>query len=215
MDRIPSARHRPDRRAACARLALCAVGPALVTRVGAQAAFDLSQLMHLLSQVTSGQATFVERRSVAMLDKPLESSGRLSFDAPDTFVRETLKPRQERLAVVGNELTMSQGSRTRTVTLDSVPQAAVIIEAVRGTLTGNREAIERRFIATVAGSSQQWTLELVPREARLHDLVASIQVSGRQALLHEVSVRMADGDQSVMTIESVQASTSRAASAAS
>jgi hypothetical protein len=37
-----------------------------------------------------------------MLDRTLQSSGRLSFKAPDSFVRETLKPRHEKLAVDGN-----------------------------------------------------------------------------------------------------------------
>ena len=104
----------------------------------AQAAFDLGQLTQLLATVKAGSATFTEKRSVTMLERTLESSGRLSFEAPDTFVRETLKPRQERMAVVGNQVTMSLGSRSRTVPLDSVPEAAVIVEAIRGTLTGNR-----------------------------------------------------------------------------
>ena len=57
-------------------------------------AFDLAQLMPLLAQTRSGEARFTERRTVAMLERPLESSGRLWFEAPDTFVRETLKPRE-------------------------------------------------------------------------------------------------------------------------
>lgn len=181
----------------------------------AQVTFDLPTLMQTLAQVTSGEATFTERRSVAMLEHNLEFTGRLSFEAPDTFVRETLRPRQERLAVVGNNLTMSQGARSRTVPLDSVPQAAVIIDAVRGTLTGNREAIERRFGATVSGSVAHWSLELVPREASLRDVVSVIRVAGHQALVHEVTVTMADGDKSVMTIVPVAPSAAAPASAAS
>ena len=68
-----------------------------------------------------------------------------SFRAPDTFIRETLKPRREKLEVTGNMLTMSLGERSRTVQLDSAPEAAVIVEAMRGTLTGNRESLERLF----------------------------------------------------------------------
>jgi len=192
---------RLDRRAALARLAAIASAGAVPLAVWPQAAFDLPQLMQTLSQVSAGEATFTERRSVAMLDHPLEFSGRLSFEAPDTFVRETLKPRPERLAVVGNNLTMSQGGRSRTVTLDSVPQAAVIVEAIRGTLTGNRDALERRFTATVGGSAPHWSLELVPREAQLRDVVSSIRLTGRHSLVREVTVTMSDGDKSVMTIE--------------
>ena len=167
----------------------------------AEAPFDMAQLMRTLAQVKAGEATFTEKRSVAMLERTLESSGRLSFEAPDSFTRETLKPRRDRVSVVGNTVTMSQGSRNRTVALDAVPEAAVIIEALRGTLTGNRAALEKNFSTTVSGNAQRWALELVPRDWRLREQVTSVRVSGQQALLREVVVAMADGDRSVMTIE--------------
>ena len=206
---------RTDRLTRRAALALIGAGAAaLALPARAQGTFDLVQLMRTLAQVKAGEASFVEKRSVAMLERTLQSSGRLSFEAPDTFVRETLKPMQEKIAVVGNEVTMSRGTRSRTVPLDSVPEAAVIMEAIRGTLTGNREAIERNFSASVSGTAQRWELELKPNEPRLRELVISVRLSGAQALVREVAVAMADGDRSVMTIEPVVPGT-RPASAAS
>ena len=190
----------PDRRRALAPMLAGLVAALLPVFAGAQPVFDLAPLMQLLAQVKAGDAIFTEKRSVKMLERTLESSGKLSFEAPDTFVRETLKPRQERLAVVGNMVTMSLGSRSRTVPLDSVPEAAVIVEAIRGTLTGNREAIERNFAATVTGDAARWSLELVPRVPRLRELVLSVRVSGQQAVVREVVVAMSDGDRSVMSI---------------
>jgi outer membrane lipoprotein-sorting protein len=167
----------------------------------AATAFDLAQLMKTLAAVRAGEASFVERREVAMLDRTLESSGRLSFEVPDTFVRETLKPSRQRMAVAGNTLTLNEGGRTRTMELDAAPEAAVVVEAIRGTLTGNRDALERHFTASVTGTAERWSLELVPREARLRGQVAAVRVSGEQALVREVAVLLADGDRSVMTIE--------------
>ena len=166
-------------------------------------AFDLGALTTLLGRVRSGEATFVETRRVEMLDRTLMSSGRLSFRAPDNFVRETLKPRHEKLAVEGNTLTMSLGERSRTMQLDASPEAAVIVEAVRGTLTGNRAALERLFETTVSGVPDRWTLELVPRDLRLRGQVQSVRLSGREATVREVQVLLADGDRSLMTIEPV------------
>jgi outer membrane lipoprotein-sorting protein len=189
----------PDRLAAlrAALLALClgALGPAHAQ------GFDLQALMQKLSQVRSGEARFEEDRRVQQLDQTLRSSGRLSFTAPDTFVRETLKPRQERMAVVGNQLTLSRGNRSQTTLLDSVPEAAVIVEAIRGTLTGNRDALERYFDTTVQGSAEQWQLDLVPREPRLRGQVTHLRLSGRQGQVREVRMTLADGDTSVMRIE--------------
>ena len=207
---------RPDRRRALLLLGASTLAVARPAR--AQAAFDLVQLMQALAQVKAGEATFVETRTVAMLERTLQSSGRLSFASPDTFVRETLKPRREWIAVVGNSVTMSLGAHSRTVPLDSVPEAAVIMEAIRGTLTGNRAAIERHFSATVSGTPQRWLLELKPREPRLRELVISVRVTGLQAVVREVAVAMADGDRSVMAIEPATSTTppgARPASAAS
>ena len=167
----------------------------------AQAAFDLPQLMRLLAEVRSGEATFTAQRHSSLLDRPVESSGRLSFQAPDRFVRETLKPRSESIAVDGNTIVMRQGSRSRTLQLDSVPEAAVIVEAVRGTLTGNREAIERHFEAQVSGAPAKWTLLLAPRAPRLRELVTQIAVTGERAALREITISMTGGDYSVMKIK--------------
>lgn len=192
---------RIERRTALALLLAAVAG--FAAPAPAQAAFDLGQLMQTLAQVKAGEATFTETRTVAMLERTLESSGRLSFAAPDTFVRETLRPRREKVAVVGNTVTMSIGTRSRTVPLDSVPEAAVIMEAIRGTLTGNRDAIERNFAPAVSGTPQRWLLELKPLEPRLRELVIAVRVSGEKALVREVTVAMADGDRSVMTIDPI------------
>lgn len=164
------------------------------------APLDLDPLMKLLAKVGSGEATFVEKKYIAQLDAPLESSGRLSFAAPDSFVRETLKPRRDRIAVTGNTLVMSQGNRSRTVQLDATPEAAVIVEAVRGTLGGNRAVLERHFTLQAQGSLERWLIELVPRDARMRAQVTQIRVIGQQAQLREVTVMLADGDRSVMSI---------------
>ena len=181
----------------------------------AAAAFDLAQLTQLLASKRSGEATFVEKREVSVLDRTLMTSGRLSFEAPDTFVRENLKPQRERVAVVGNMVTMSRGDRSRTVALDSVPEASVIIEAIRGTLTGNRESLQKLFETGVSGSAERWSLELVPRDARLRAQVATVRVSGRQAEVREMQVVMPDGDRSTMTIEPLASKSSGPAAAGS
>jgi len=203
--RLPTQRAEPRAVARAARRAWLVAGAVLVVTaaVAAAPAFDIGALTTLLGQVRSGEATFVETRRVEMLDRTLMSSGRLSFRAPDSFVRETLKPRHDKLAVDGNTLTMTLGERSRTMQLDASPEAAVIVEAIRGTLTGNRAALERLFEATVSGSAERWTLELVPRDMRLRGQVQSVRLSGGDAAVREVQVLLADGDRSVMTIEPV------------
>jgi outer membrane lipoprotein-sorting protein len=186
------------------RLALLTLALALPGLTQA-AGFDLDTLMGRLAQVKSGEASFTEERQVVQLERTLRSSGRLSFAAPDTFVRETLQPRHERLAVVGNELTMTRGNRTQTTQLDSLPEAAAVVEAIRGTLTGNRASLERYFGTSLQGTSEQWQLELVPRDARLRAQVTRLSVSGRDTEVRELHMTLAGGDTSLMRIEPLPA----------
>lgn len=189
--------------AASAGFAVLAVFTALggfAAPAWAETPFDLAALTRLLASLPTGEARFTEVRQVAVLDRELRSSGGLSFSAPDTFIRETLLPRPETIAVVGNTMTVKRGKRTRTMPLDSLPEAAVLIEAVRGTLTGNRAAIEAHFTAEVGGTAPAWTLTLAPREAAVRQLVTTVRISGSEAAVREVRIAMADGDTSVMTI---------------
>lgn len=174
-------------------------------------ALDLTELMALMAQRPAGDAQFEEQRFVSGLDQPLRSSGTLSFKAPGRLARVTLKPREESFVVDGDKLTLERSGRVRHVTLDSVPELATMVAAIRGTLMGDGTVLQRHFQAQVSGSAGQWSLTLQPLDAKLAAIVKQMQMQGTQADLREVEVRLADGDRSVMTIKPVPAA--RAASA--
>ncbi len=77
----------------------------------ALAAWDLQQLMDSLAQNKSGRATFVETKRLAVLSKPIESSGELLYTAPDKLEKRTLKPKPESMIVDGDALIVERGSQ--------------------------------------------------------------------------------------------------------
>lgn len=168
-------------------------------------ALDLPELMTLLAQKRSGEARFTEQREVKGLEAPLASSGTLSFAAPDRFTRKTLTPRPESMVVEGNIVTLTRNGRSRSLALDASPEMEAIVEAVRGTLTGNATSLQQHFKLAVAGTPEQWTLELKPATPRLAVMLDSVRIAGKRSELRTVEMRMADGDRSVMTIEPVAA----------
>ena len=133
---------------------------ALVLVAPAAWALDLTELMGLLAKQQNGEARFTEQRFVRGLEGPLDASGTLSFQAPDRLTRKTLSPRIETMSVDGNTLTLSRGGRTRTLTLDSMPELLGLVEAMRGTLSGNTQGLQRYFKSTVTGTADDWQLGL-------------------------------------------------------
>ncbi|MDM0112397.1 outer membrane lipoprotein carrier protein LolA [Variovorax sp. J22R133] len=163
-------------------------------------AFDMPELMALLSRQKSGEARFTEQRFVRGMDGPLESSGTLSFTAPDKLTRRTLTPRPESMVVEGNTVTLSRGGRTRTLTLDSAPEMGGMVDALRGTLSGDGALLQRQFRSTLKGSGADWTLDLQPVDDRLAAQVRSVRLSGRQGDVLGVEMEFIGGDRSVMSI---------------
>lgn len=163
-------------------------------------AFDLPELMGLLAKQKSGEARFTEQRFVRGLEGPLDASGTLSFQAPDKMTRRTLTPRPESMVVDGNTLTLSRGGRTRTMTLDSMPELLGMVEAMRGTLTGNTQSLARYFRASVSGTPDKWTLDLVPIDEKLSAQVRTLRLSGRAGEVLGIEMEFIGGDRSVMSI---------------
>ena len=189
-----------DRLLRLAPLLLALAGAAVPAR-----ALDLATVTSLLARHKSGEARFTEERTVSGIDGPLRASGTLSFVAPHRFTRITTEPRAESMVVDGNALILKRGGRTRQMTLDAMPEVTALIEAVRGTLTGNAGSLDRHFRILVEGSPAQWTMTLVPRDQRLATQVRELKITGVSGELRVVELWLAGGDRSVMSIEALQA----------
>lgn len=195
---------RPDllRRALARGAAALALGlAALAAGPAAAQAFDLPALMALLAQRKSAEARFTEERTVSALDSPLQSSGTLSFTAPDRFTRVTLEPRAESMEVQGNTAILKRGGRTRTLTLDAIPELAALVDAVRGTLSGSAATLQKHFKVDVTGNAARWQLALVPIEPRLANQVSRIEIVGQRSDVRSIDLRLAGGDRSLMQVE--------------
>jgi hypothetical protein len=173
----------------------------LTATIGSSAgANELDAVMGLLAQRTHGHAEFVEQHFLAVLKRPVESSGELRYDAPDRLEKRTLLPRPETLLLAGGILTWERGSSRRVLELRSYPQLLPFIESIRATLAGDRRALDKLFGLEFSGSVERWTLTLTPLDQQLARKVVQIQIDGSRDQLRKVEIRQPDGDRSLMTL---------------
>jgi hypothetical protein len=156
--------------------------------------------MDALAQRQHGHVTFVEHKFLAVLDRPLESSGELVYEAPDRLEKRTLKPKLETLVVERGVVTAQRGRHRYVLDLREYPQVVPLIESIRATLAGDRTSLERVFRLTFDGSVDHWALLLVPLDARVAGTVKQIRIEGTMDNIHSVEIMEADGDRSVLTI---------------
>jgi hypothetical protein len=182
-----------------ASVLLVALAAALAA--GPSAASDpLDALMQQLALRRHGHVTFTEVQYLAVLDRPLESSGELLYEAPDRLEKRILSPRAETLVLAHGVLSATRGQRTRTLPLAAWPQLAPLFECLRATLAGDRAALERVFSVALDGDPSRWTLHLAPRDPAATRLLSQVLITGEQADLKTVEIVQADGDRSLLSI---------------
>jgi hypothetical protein len=179
-----------------ALFALLVLTPPLVR----PAADDLEQLMRLLAMRRHGQVDFVEQHFLAVLKRPVESYGVMTYDAPRRLEKRTVEPRAERLALDGNELTIERKGRTHVVDLTAYPSLLPFIESLRATLAGDLPALERVFAVEFTGDLDRWTLTLSPRDPQVSKTVSRVRIDGSRDVLSKVEIVEANGDRSLMTL---------------
>lgn len=165
-----------------------------------QPGFTLDQLMKSLAQRKHGTVPYVEEDYLAILDRPVKSSGVLVYDAPDHLEKRTLKPKPQSLVLEEDQLTVERGHRTYQMQLSAYPQIAPFVDAVRETLAGNEEGLQKLFKVTLTGALEDWRLQLVPLDKGVARKVARVEIAGARDEIRSVAILQVDGDRSLMTL---------------
>ena len=177
---------------------LCGVVP---TAMAAEAEWGVAQLMQDLGQVKRSQARFTERKYLKVLKQPLQSSGTLTYVAPDRLEKRTLKPKPEALIIDGKTLTVetAQGKR-HMLKLQDYPVLWAFVESIRATLGGDVATLERFYKVELEGNPGRWQLFLAPRERSMSQVISQIRIGGAGARLELIEVQEAKGDRTVTKV---------------
>ena len=173
--------------------------------IGQSAEWDLDQLLRGLAQIRSDHSRFVEKKFIAMLDKPVESSGELFYTAPDHLEKRTLKPKPESMILDRGTLVIERGRQVHRLQSKDYPELAAFIDSIRGTLAGERKALERNYRLSLDGTAESWTLELQPVDEKMQAVVRRIRIAGARDAVRSVEITQADGDSSLMLVEKLAA----------
>jgi len=183
------------------RQVLVASALMLVPFIGHAAEWDIDQLMRGLAQIRSDHSSFVEKKSIAMLEQPVESSGELFYTAPDHLEKRTFKPKPESMILDRGALVIERGRKKHVLQLQDYPEVAAFIDSIRGTLAGDRGALERNYRLQLDGTAEHWTLQLLPLDEKMQAVVKRIRIAGVRDALRSIEINQADGDSSLMLMQ--------------
>lgn len=167
--------------------------------------WDIDQLMRGLAQIRSDHAGFVEKKFIAILEQPVESSGELFYTAPDYLEKRTIRPKPESMILDHGTLMIERGHKKHALQLQDYPELAAFIDSIRGTLAGDRKALERNYRLSLEGTAERWTLQLLPLDESIQSVVKRIRIAGMGDAVRSIEITQTDGDSSLMRIEKLTA----------
>jgi len=162
--------------------------------------WNVDALLRLQAQTQSSRATFVEQKYLSSVEVPLESSGELSYEAPDRLEKRTLKPTPESLVLDKDTLLLERKGRKRSIALQSYPEVGAFVESIPAPLAGDRAGPDRTYQTEFEGKRERWRLLLKPLQAKAAAMVSQIRLSGQGERVETIEILQANGDRSVMTI---------------
>lgn len=171
--------------------------------------WTVRQLMQQLSKVSYARLNFVETRQSIFLSSDMVIEGSMEYRAPDYMVKTTLSPTTEKVVVDGDSMVVQKlresGKKgamlqTKRYSIQSHPVLQAAVGSIRSVLAGNYELLSKNYVIMMDGLYQNWTLELVPKSAKILEYVEKITLSGKDVQIRQYVTLQTDGDESVMKL---------------
>jgi hypothetical protein len=138
---------------------------------------------------------FSEEKHIALLARPLRSSGAIAFDRARGIARTTESPHPEQVVVTRASIIIRNAGHTEDIPLDKTRDLRAFALIFPTLLRGERAELERSFDVGLYGSAAGWwALAFAPRADSLRALVRRVVVIGRGGALVALQIAEASGD---------------------
>jgi len=138
---------------------------------------------------------FSEDKHVALLARPLRSTGTIHFQRGQGIARTTLTPRRQQVVLTPTTLRIRKDAHVEEVPLDKSKDLKAFALIFPTLLRGDRAELERAFeLGLYGGAEGWWALTFTPRTDSLRKLVRRVVVFGRKGEVVALQVAEASGD---------------------
>ncbi len=149
--------------------------------------------------------SFTEQKHVALLAKPLRSTGTILFERDRGIARTTLTPKPQQVVLTRTTLRIKKGKRVEEVPLDKSKDLKAFATIFPTLLRGERAELEKAFTIGLYGSDADWwALTFTPKTDSLKKLVKGVTVFGKKSELVSLQVIEATGDSTETQLASIR-----------
>lgn len=138
---------------------------------------------------------FAEQKHVALLARPLSSTGTIVFDRDKGIVRAVLTPKPQTVVLTKTSLKIVKGKTVEEIPLDKSKDLKAFAMIFPTLLRGERAALEKSFDIGLYGSDADWwALTFAPKSDALKKFVKTVTVFGKKTDVVALRIVEASGD---------------------
>jgi len=138
---------------------------------------------------------FSEDKRIALLARPLRSTGTIYFERDKGIARTTLTPKVSQVVLTRSSLRITTGQRSEEIPLDKTKDLRAFALIFPTLLRGERTELERAFdIGLYGRDGDWWALGFTPKADSLRTLIRRVVVFGHRAEVVALQVSEASGD---------------------
>ena len=138
---------------------------------------------------------FAEQKHVALLARPLSSTGTIVFDRDKGIVRAVLTPKPQTVVLTKTSLKIVKGKTVEEIPLDKSKDLKAFAMIFPTLLRGERAALEKSFDIGLYGSDADWwALTFAPKADALKKFVKTVTVFGKKTDVVALRIVEASGD---------------------
>ena len=140
-------------------------------------------------------AAFEEEKKVAILKRPLRSSGHLIFLPDKGLYRKITHPFGQELLITPDAIYQREpDGKKEKMSLETLPAARGFVETFLTIFSGSWAAFQRHFKVSFSSNDPVWQLGLIPRHEIMAKLISCIVIEGEDQHIIRLWVQEANGD---------------------
>jgi len=138
---------------------------------------------------------FSEEKKVALLVRPLKSTGTIYFARDKGIARTVITPKPQSVVLTKTTLKIRTAKKTEEIPLDKSKDLKAFALIFPTLLRGERTELEKSFDIAMYGSDKDWwALAFTPKTDSLKKMIKRVVVYGKKTEAHSLQVVEANGD---------------------
>jgi len=167
-------------------------------------ALELNDVFENTAVTPPSRVGYREERHNPMLKEPIVLTGYLEYLAQGQLRKVIETPFEESFLVANDNIEITRDGKTRRLSLSKSKPIRTMLGGIEAILAGQTDKLSNMFSYELTGSLCEWSLQLVPKSAKVSKHLTSMLVTGDNSTIGSIRIDMKKGEWSLMEIRQAE-----------